>query len=255
MRLIICEDTGEIAKAAMAELFESSKANLAKGYRCCVALSGGSTPKYLFDALVAECLANKEALILLQNIDWFFSDERFVPHDDPQSNYRLAVDHLFSQIDIDAQSIYPIPTQHILHEHAAQVYEDTIRRIVPAGADGLPTFDLVFLGMGDDGHTASLFPKTELVERNVSEQNMGTLVESSWVEKVHSQRITFMPKLINQAARVVILAAGEKKTKTLERVLKGPHTPKELPVQLIQPIDGELIWIVDKKAAATLTLN
>jgi 6-phosphogluconolactonase len=235
--------------AAGAVVFWSKKAIGRRG-RFHVALSGGSTPRALYALLATPELA---AQIFWDRVHVWWGDERDVPSDHADSNYKLAHDALLSKVPIPLANIHRVRTELGAAQAAAQ-YEteikhvfERLRRDEATGAvfdmGGWPVFDLVLLGMGDDGHTASLFPHSAALKAD--EQ----LVAAHYVEKVGMQRITFTAPLINAADTVIFLVTGAGKASMLKRVLLGDYTPDELPSQLIAPL-GKLFWMADAAAAA-----
>lgn len=235
------------ALAAKGVVFWGQKAIARRGVFH-LALSGGSTPKALYAALAGEPYAHQLAW---QHVHLWWSDERDVPSDHPDSNYKLAYDAWIGKVPIPPENVHRVPTELGAAQAAAQ-YEAAIESRVErrAGRDGptsgfvLPTFDLILLGMGDDGHTASLFPGTPaLHERR-------RLVAAQFVPKLNAQRITFTAPLINAADVVIVLVSGAGKAETLRRVLLGDYRPDVLPAQLVAPTDGKLFWMVDAAAAA-----
>jgi 6-phosphogluconolactonase len=212
-----------------------------------VALSGGSTPRRLYALLATAAYAER--------VDWphvhvFWGDERCVPPHDPASNYHMA--------DVALLSRVPVPEGNVHRIHgeddpgvAAAAYEKELRAVfaTPHGAPGnIPAarFDLVLLGMGEDGHTASLFPRTPAVSE------AERWVVAHYVEAVSMWRVTLTPVIINSAAEVAFVVSGGQKAGMLRRVLKGPHEPAALPAQVIAPHHGRLRWLVDAGAAADL---
>lgn len=198
-----------------------------------VALSGGSTPKAIYEAL-AEPIYSKR-------IDWkhvhlFWSDERCVPPYDPSSNYRMAMDAGFSKIHIPPENIHRIQAE-VDPEEAADAYEKLILKIVPN-----KTFDLVMLGMGDDGHTASLFPKTHGLH------TQERLVIANFVPQKDVWRITFTFDLINHAKSTVIYVLGKNKAEMLNTVINGPFMPDDLPIQRVGTPEHKALFIVDINA-------
>src|SRR5687768_1157437 len=169
-----------------------------------VALSGGSTPKMLYRLLASDEYRDK---VPWAGIHFFFGDERWVPLSHPDSNYRLANDELFSKVGVQPENIFPMPTEDLAPDQAAQLYEATLRRAFEE--EGLPLFDLIFLGMGDDGHTASLFPHTDVLHEGKR------LVSAPYVEKLKSHRITLTVPVLLAADRVLFMAAGESKAPAL----------------------------------------
>jgi len=219
---------GMIAAASLISIQERGAFNLA--------LAGGSTPGPVYE-LLAE----------VPDIDWmrtrvFWSDERCVPPDHTDSNYRMARETLLDRLPQPPSFVARMPGE-LPPEQAAGTYEETIREIVPTEESGIPLFDLILLGMGDDGHTASLFPGSEAL--NVTD----LLVAADYVSKYGSYRLTFTYPLLNAGRHVLILVSGASKADTLKAVLMGPHRPNELPVQGVQPTTGQLRWLADADAA------
>jgi 6-phosphogluconolactonase len=212
-----------------------------------VALSGGSTPKKMF-----EILGNDERLKkqvghgLWDYVHFFWSDERHVPPDHAESNYKLAYDSMLSPLGIREANIHRIKGELEDAGEAARQYEAEILRDFPVSEGQLPKFDLIFLGMGSDGHTASLFPGTKALQ----EENR--LVVSNWVGKFYTERITMTAPLLNNAACVVFLMSGQDKALPLKAVLEGRYEPQQLPAQLIRPESGKLTWLLDSAAASLL---
>jgi 6-phosphogluconolactonase len=157
----------------------------------------------------------------------------------------MAEETLLSRIAIPAQHIHRIPAE-LPPDEAASKYEQTLRDTFAVSADALPRFDLIFLGMGPDGHTASLFPGTPGIHETKR------LVIAQYVEKLQTWRITLTPPVLNNAAHVVFLVCGADKAKTLKAVLQGPFEPERFPSQLIRPTQGTLLWLVDQAAANAL---
>lgn len=172
----------------------------------------------------------------------FWGDERFVPSDDKQNNANMARTLLLDHIKIPPKNIHPVPVDLAAGE-AAKKYETIIKTFF--GKD-TPRFDLVFLGLGENGHTASLFPGTEVVFEKTR------LVRDIYLEEQHMFRITMTPVLINKAHNIIFLVAGENKATILKTVLEGPHQPDNYPAQIINLENGHLYWMVDKKAASLL---
>lgn len=250
--LRISQDVDQLALRAAADFsVRAAKAIQEKGFFA-VALSGGNTPKVLFDVL-------SKGHGMMQPVEWnkvkvFWSDERYVAKDHKDSNYKMALDCLLSKVNILPTNVYPMPTENSDPAISARQYEATLRSVLGTSQNDVPRLDLVYLGMGTDGHTASLFPYTELVDKIASEViPTHQLVGSQYIEKVSMYRLTFLPNIINAAACVTFLVAGEEKAETLVNVLHGAYHPKTYPSQLIHPDNGELIWFVDEQAAGSLT--
>jgi len=208
--------------------------------RFAVALSGGSTPRGLHEELVR----NFATQLPWQNVFFFWSDERYVPPTDPESNYLMANETLLSKLPIPAGNIFPIPAEMPDAGDAARVYEQTLDNFFRPAAGSIPRFDLILLGMGPDGHAASLFPGTTALEEKQH------WVVANWVPKFSTFRITFTYPVLNHAANVMFLVIGADKSAMVERALKDPAS--NLPCQGVRPVDGELLWFLDQAAAAKL---
>lgn len=211
-----------------------------------IALSGGSTPKALYALLAEEPYRSS---IRWNDIHFFWSDERCVPPEHPESNFRLAWETLLSRIPVEQTNIHRMHGEDQDPQRAASDYEQEIRNFFQVPAEQIPQFDLILLGMGDDGHTASLFPFSPALE--VTDR----LVTANYVERLASTRLTFTAKLINEAACVMMMVSGKSKARALKEVLEGPYDPKRLPAQLIRPRSGELIYLIEAEAASELSRN
>jgi 6-phosphogluconolactonase len=205
-----------------------------------IALSGGSTPKTLYELLATPTYAER--------IDWphvhvFWGDERCVPPEDVESCYRMAREALLDHVPIPPPNIRRIQGE-IAPDEAATKYERLLHHLF---GDQSPRLDLVLLGMGDDGHTASLFPRTKALHEEKR------WVIENYVEAKEMWRVTLTKTAINAAANVVFLVSGPGKTERLRQVLQGNYMPDDLPSQLIKPENGSLLWLVDQNAAALLS--
>jgi 6-phosphogluconolactonase len=225
------------AASADALVTAAAQAIAARG-RFLLVLSGGSTPKALFELLATPPYAGR--------IDWtrthvFWGDERCVPPDDRSSNYRMAREALLDKVPISPEAIHRMRGEDP-PQQAAAAYEADLRALFGGGA---PRFDVVLLGMGDNGHTASLFPHLTAVRET------SRWVVAEYVGEVKMWRITMTPPLLNAAARVLFLVVGADKAAMLKRVLEGPRDIDALPAQVIAPA-GALTWLVDQSAASTL---
>ncbi len=241
-RVVVVADGDALANLAADLLLTSAEEAMAAGNRALIALSGGSTPKKMGDLLAVDPLLGR---IPWANLDIFWGDERWVPLADPESNAGEAMRGYLDAAPIATEHIHPFATEGVSAEDSAAAMERTLRGLQP-DAD-VPVFDLVLLGMGDDGHTASLFPGTAAVHETER------LVVSHHVEKLDATRLTFTPPLINAALKVAFLVGGAGKAETLARVLEGPIDMDATPVQVVRPANGTLTWIVDDDAAAKLT--
>lgn len=213
--------------------------------RFMVAISGGSMPKILAANLITEPLR--------QQIDWskwhvFWADERCVPLEHADSSYRLAREHFFEQVSIPSVQIYAFDPS-LEPEAAAIAYQATMAQVFQPALGQLPRFDLILLGMGEDGHTASLFPNHPLLNEN--KRWVAPIFDSP---KPPSERITLTLAVINNAENVAVIATGRGKADILPKVLDPPPDSKPLPARMVQPVHGDLHWFVDKAAAAGLKL-
>jgi len=222
----IFADSKELARGA-AEYFVARKPET-------VALSGGSTPKLMFQMLADQFRDD----VPWDKIHFFWSDERHVPPDDPESNYRMANEALLSHVN---GIVHRIPSENPDAAAAANEYEQTL---VEVTKQTLPRLDLIFLGLGTDGHTASIFPGSEVLHETKR------LVAAPYVEKFNSYRITMTLPLLNNGATVVFLVSGAEKAEIVKAVLEGEN---QYPAQAVKPTEGELIWMLDKEAAAYLS--
>lgn len=245
----VLADGVELARTA-AEEFASRTAEAARAHGLAtVALAGGSTPRALYALLAGDGDPSFRARIPWDRIHFFWGDERHVPPDHADSNYRMAHEALLSRVPAPPPHVHRVRAESPDAGAAADEYEREIRdfftsRRLMAGA--FPRFDLVLLGMGPDGHTASLFPGTAVVHERER------IVGAPWVPKLRAHRITLTPLALNSAAAVIFLVSGEEKAETLRAVLEGERQPDLLPSQLIRPAAGELVWLMDRAAAQRL---
>ena len=238
----IVADAGALAHAA-ADLFATvTTAAVAERGRAAVALSGGSTPRRMGELLAAPPYQER---VPWGDLDIFWGDERWVAATSPESNAGEAKRTFLDAVPVSPERVFPFPTGVAAPEESAAAYEATLRRVV-AMDDGLPRFDLILLGMGDDGHTASLFPKTAALEER------GRLAVANLVPQLATTRLTLTVPVLNAGREVVFLVAGSGKAETVAAVLEGPDRPTALPSQLIRPEPGRLTWMIDQAAAAAL---
>ncbi len=242
-KIAVLEDAQAVAHHA-ADVFVALVEEAAhEGRPFRVALSGGSTPKLLYQRLSSDEYRDQ---VDWRVISFFFGDERWVPPTDPESNYGLARDELFSKVPVDEKKIFPMPTVGLSPDEAAAQYQDILRREFGTPQGQIPQFDLIFLGMGDDGHTASCFPGTEAL----GVRHM--LVTANFVPKFNTYRITLTPPVLQAGKEVVFMVAGEGKAPALHEVLQGEYNPDMYPSQLLRDAQGEVIWLVDRAAASQL---
>ncbi|MBO0801241.1 MAG: 6-phosphogluconolactonase, partial [Blastocatellia bacterium] len=220
--------------------------NKHKRDRFTLVLSGGSTPKQMFQLFGTDEMYQFNPPTFWERVHFFWGDERHVGPEHPDSNYKTAFDLMLSKIPIPAGNIHRIKAENPDAAAAAAEYERELREFFQLPEGAFPRFDLVFLGMGNDGHTASLFPGT----RALGEDKR--LVVSNWVGKLDTERITMTAPVLNNAEKVFFLVAGEDKAMPLKSVLEGPHEPQQLPAQLIKPERGRLLWLLDSQAARLL---
>lgn len=243
--LRIRESPEELAGDA-ADLFLSlAKQAQEAGQPFRVALSGGSTPRLLYKLLASDEYRDK---VPWHNIKFFFGDERWVPHTDPQSNYKLASDELFSKVSVDPRNVFPIPTEGgITPGQAAGQYEATLRKEFGlTDGEDIPSFELLFLGLGEDAHIASCFPGTPTIHERER------LVDALWVDKLEMYRITLTPPVLIAAKEVAFLIAGESKAPALKELVEGEYNPDQYPAQLLRGATGNVTGFVDKSAASQL---
>lgn len=210
--------------------------------RASVALSGGTTPRRMGELLAVPPARDR---VPWNRLEVFWGDERWVPWDDPESNVGVARRTFLDAVPIPPTQIHPFSTDLPDPGSAARAYAARVQEVIGEG-EGVPRFDLVLLGMGDDGHTASLFPETPaLAERD-------SWAVANRVPKLDATRLTLTVPVLNGGREVVFLVGGTGKAEALAAVLQGPKTPERLPAQLIRPVDGRLLWLVDRDAASRL---
>jgi 6-phosphogluconolactonase len=239
VELRVREDPDSLAAGAAEEVAARAREAVARRGRFAIALSGGSTPGLLY-----ERLARRRALPW-SRVHVFWGDERVVPPGHPDSNFGAAERTLLSRVPLPRANVHRVPTETHGPAVAARVYEDELRSFFATPPRGFPRFDLVLLGLGADGHTASLFPGNEALREEER------LVLAPLVPSLGGYRITLTLPVINNARSVVFLVSGEGKAGILARVLEGSGG-EELPARLVRPHDGELLWLVDRAAASGL---
>ena len=238
--LKVFDDLGALARAAAEEIAKSAREAIAARGRFTIALSGGDTPKPAYRLLADE-----------PRIDWsrvhvFWGDDRHVPPDHPESNFGMAHDALLSKVPIPPDNVHRMRAENPDAQRAADEYAWTLRSAFDLDESEWPRFDLVLMGIGDDGHTASLFPGSEAVRER------SRLVIAPWVEKLHTWRITLTAPVFNRARLALFLVSGEKKADALKAALEGDFEPDRVPAQIVRPEKGRLLWLVDRAAARRL---
>jgi 6-phosphogluconolactonase len=234
VKLQILTSKEDLARAAAEHFARTSSEVVAQKGFFTVALSGGSTPRALYELLADQFIDQ----IPWPNIHFYWSDERHVPPDHPDSNYRIANEAMLSRVPVLPTNVHRVISENRAAD-AARDYEDTIKQI---SAD--PRLDLILLGLGTDGHTASIFPGSEVLHETKR------LVAAPWVEKLNTFRITMTLPLLNNGASVVFLVSGAEKAQIVKEALEGPE---KYPAQAVKPRNGELIWMLDQDAAKDLS--
>jgi 6-phosphogluconolactonase len=232
-------DSDSLARAAAIHFVECAHEAVDHHGYFSVVLAGGSTPRAMYEVLAT--------IEFVPRVEWekvhvFWGDERCVAPNHEESNYRMAFKSMLSHLPIPVQQIYRLEGE-IEPKEAAKNYEERLQSFFE---NKPPRFDLVLLGLGDDGHTASLFPHTKALE-----EKRGWVV-ANYVRKFSSWRLTLTAHIINQGANVTFLVSGQEKAEILLRVMAGRYDPEEIPAQSIRPERGQLRWLLDAKAALLL---
>jgi 6-phosphogluconolactonase len=239
--IIITDDPTQLAETA-ADIFTSTAKDCVTQTKFfTVAISGGSTPRHMHRLLAKEPYSSG---IPWKKIHIFWVDERCVPMDDPASNYGLAKKDFLERISIPLEQIHPMPGT-VPPEEGAKRYQDEMERFFQNGQEDFPVFDLIFLGMGKDGHTASLFPGA----KSPSESDRWVIAVKGGNPNVY--RLTLTYDVLNRAKKVYFLVSGKEKAPIVRTVLEDKDA--HLPAQKIQPMQGELTWLLDNKAASLLS--
>jgi 6-phosphogluconolactonase len=233
----------DLSQAAAEEVVRAATDAVAQRGRFTIALSGGSTPRNLYTLIAA----NAGTSLPWDQMFFFWGDERHVPPDNPDSNYRMAKETLLTKVAIPPANIFRIPAENSVASAAAEAYEQALRKFFGLQPGEFPRFDLILLGMGPDGHTASLFPETAAL------QEKSRLVVANWVEKLKASRITLTLPVLNAARCVAFLVSGTDKAAVLHEVLEGNAPPEKYPSKLVRPREGKVIWFVDRAAASELS--
>ncbi len=247
-KVVVVADPAAAAQFA-AELFkERAQEAIAKQGIFTVALSGGSTPKVLYHRLATDESFSKQ--IAWDKVHLFWGDERFVPADHAESNYRMVKEQMLDLIPIPAENVHRMITENVEPEECAAGYGRKLRAffgerklLAPCGG---PAFDLNFLGLGTDGHTASLFPDTKALTETHH------WCAANWVEKFNSWRITLTYPSINSANCIAFLAVGKDKTEKITEILGSDGNIRRYPAQFVRPASGKLLWVLDEASAAGL---
>lgn len=233
----------EVMWAAAEKIERLVLAAVEKNGRATIVLSGGSTPKGLFQLLADPTHAFRERLPWAK-MHFFWADERFVPVDDEQNNFRMANETLFRVVGVPEANIHRYRTELSSPEESAEDYQLQIEKFFETDrTQPPPRFDVVLLGMGADGHTASLFPGLRFLHSTEH------WVKSFWVPHLSQHRLTLLPDIINEAQNILLLVTGAEKAEAVAMVLTDKPLNSALPVQKIQPTEGNLTWLLDEEAA------
>jgi 6-phosphogluconolactonase len=243
--VIILADGAAIAKRAAQVFVQAATAAVKEKGSFTVALAGGSTPKALYGLLVNDPALR--AQLPWDKMRVFFGDERSVPPDHADSNFRMASQAMISNAPLNPEQVSRIKGEYQDTEKAALEYQQTLQSYFNLTDGQLPRLDLVLLGMGNEGHTLSLFPGTKALHDN------GRMVMRNWIGKLYTERITMTAPVASNAALVIFMVTGTDKALALKGVLEGPYEPEQLPSQLIQPKNGRLLWLVDTAAGGVLS--
>ena len=241
----ILPDGAAIAKRAALEFVRAAAAAVREKGSFSVALAGGSTPKALYSLLVNDPALRSQ--VPWDKIHLFFGDERHVPPDHPDSNFLMATEAMISKSPLKPEQVTRIKGEYFDAGQAALEYEKALREYFKLQEGEYPRFDLLLAGMGNEGHTLSLFPGTKALHAD------GHLVVRNWVGKLNTERVTLTAPAASNAALVVFMVTGMDKAPALKSVLEGPFEPDQLPAQLLQPQNGRLLWLVDTAAASVLS--
>lgn len=229
----------DVADRAARWMIDLGQICLQRTGRFSIALSGGSTPDLLYELLASQ----HQTALDWSKVHLFWGDERCVPPDHPQSNFCGFNERFIRRLPQDNQPVYHRMKGELPPLAAATEYEADLRSYFGMMDSDAHSFDLTLLGMGEDGHTASLFPGTQAVHENQK------WVVAHYIQKLDTWRLSLTPAILNQSAEILILVTGKAKAKTLEKVLHGPYQPDLFPIQVIQPRSGEVRWLLDRDAA------
>lgn len=241
MNIAIYPDLDTISQQAAAYVARIAREAIVTRGHFTIALSGGNTPKKLYILLATGPYSSQ---IDWQLVDIFWSDERCVPPDDPESNYYMAQEVMLRHLSIPVAQVHRMPADRPDRDAASLAYTRDMQEVF--GTNHVPDFDLIQLGMGPEGHTASLFPHQS------SLRETQRLVMPVSVPKPPPDRLTFTPPILNAAHHVLFLATGADKVDALHAVIEGPTNPEEYPAQIVQPPNGEVTWMVDSAIAQKL---
>ena len=238
--IILCRDLVELSRKSAERFIQLARELVEASGRMTVAFSGGSTPKHLYSLLASPDYKNR---IPWNNVELFWGDERCVPPDHSESNFRMAQEALLSKIKIPHENIHRMRGEQEPQAAAAE-YEKELQKIFGLNSEALPRFDLILLGIGEDGHTASLFPDSEALNETKH------LVLAPLVGQLTSYRLTLSLPVLNNAANVWFLVAGRSKAGAVKQAF---GSSSDLPAARVQPVNGKLIWFITRDAAPGIT--
>jgi 6-phosphogluconolactonase len=236
----IFDDPSALMRAAADEIVPAARVAAGERGRFTWALGGGSTPRALYRLLASDPYRER---MPWNAIHFFWGDERHVPPDHPDSNFRMAREAMLDAVPVPPENIHRVPAEEPDAQRAAAEYEAALRSFFAPAPGDFPRFDLILLGLGKEGHTASLFPQSEVLHERER------LVAAPWVEAQKTFRITLTPPVLNHARRAMFLVSGEEKAEALRAVLEGPREPERYPAQIVE---GNRLWMVDRSAARLL---
>jgi 6-phosphogluconolactonase len=237
--IVLCRDLVELSRQSAEQFSQLAGESIEASGRLTVAFSGGSTPKHLY-SLLASDYKNR---IQWNNVELFWGDERCVPPDHPDSNFRMVQEALLSKIKIPPENIHRMAGEREPRA-AATEYEKELEKFFGLNSGGLPRFDLILLGIGEDGHTASLFPDSEALNETKH------LVVAPFVEKLNSHRLSLSLPVLNNAANVWFLVTGGSKADAVKKVFSASS---DLPAAKVRPVNGKLTWFITRDAAPGIT--
>lgn len=236
----VFDGVSELMRATAEEIVLAARQAVDGHGRFAWALAGGSTPRTVYELLASDFYRER---MPWSAIHFFWGDERHVPPDHPDSNYRMAREAMLDHVPVPAENVHRVPAEEPDAQRAAAEYEATLRSFFKPAPGEWPRFDLILLGLGKEGHTASLFPGGDAVRERER------LVVAPWVEAQKTFRITLTPPVLNHARRAMFLVSGEEKAEALHAVLEGAREPERYPAQIVE---GNRLWMVDRAAARLL---
>ena len=241
----ILSDGAAIAQRAAHEFVQAAASAVREKGAFSVALAGGSTPKALYNLLATDAALRSQ--VPWDKMHLYFGDERHVGPEHPDSNFRMASEAMISKAPLKPEQVTRIKGEYPDTEQAALEYEKALRESFKLKDGEYPRFDLLLAGMGNEGHTLSLFPGTKALHAN------GRVVMRNWVGKLYTERITLTAPAASNAVRIMFMVTGADKALALKAVLEGPYEPEQLPAQSLQPKNGKLLWLVDMAAGGMLS--